>query len=76
MSLAEMVRRLPYRRNEPAIKPVGITPTKGDKKMKSNELLEKGLDSISDEDLKTVCGGLTAAVTLATYEAAVCISQL
>ena len=44
--------------------------------MKTNELLENELDIISDEDLKTVCGGLTSAVTLATYEAAVCISQL
>ena len=49
---------------------------KGDKKMKANELLEKELESISDEDLKTICGGLTSAVTLAAYEAAVCISQL
>ena len=44
--------------------------------MKTNELLEKDFENISEEDLETVSGGLKSAITLATCEAAVCISQL
>jgi len=44
--------------------------------MRTNEFSDQNLESISDEDLQTVFGGLASAVNLATYETAVCISQL
>jgi hypothetical protein len=43
--------------------------------MKTNQLSEE-FDSISDEDLQTVCAGLTSALTLATDETPVCFSRL
>jgi hypothetical protein len=56
-------------------RPVGMNYERR-RKMKTNELSEKDFESISEEDLETVSGGLRLAVTLPALEAMVCISQL
>jgi hypothetical protein len=44
--------------------------------MRTNELSEKDMESLSEESLETVYGGLMSAIGLSANEEDGCISQL